>query len=195
MYEQICPVCQHPSIGGLTHPSCRTSWGIDGVVTLARYRGPVRPLVRQLKYGGATVVAQLVSPLVHYYKQHETLTLPPGIITGVPLHTHAYKRRGFNQADVIAQELGQATQYPVVTPILQRARDTATQTKLSKEERQRNLHNAFTLHPSVAKSELKGVTIILVDDVITTGATLREAAKVLKRAGVARVYGFTLAHD
>ena len=194
VYEQRCPVCQHPSIGGLAHPRCKSPWGIDGLVSIAYYRGPIRALIRQLKYAGATVTSELIEQLIVEYQKHETITLPPAIITAIPLDEQTVKSRGFNQSEIIAQILSQKLGYPYIASILQRQRKAVSQTKLSKDERRQNMQGAFSLTPDIAHT-IKSSSIIVVDDVFTTGATLREATKMLKRGGATKVYGFTFAQD
>ncbi len=192
IYAQVCPVCRGESIGGRTHPGCQTKWGIDGLISLAYYRGPVRNLIRQLKYHGATVTQELITQLIRTYSQHESLYLPPAIITSIPLFSTNQNHRGFNQADVIAQALSTSTHYPFVPDILKRSKNTPSQTKLTKLQRQQNMLGAFQINTS---ENIKNATFIVVDDVFTTGATLREAAKTLKHSGASNVYGFTVAQD
>ena len=194
IYDQCCPVCQHPSIGGLTHPRCKSPWGMDGLVSITYYRGPVRTLIRQLKYAGATVTSELIEQLIAEYQKHETITLPPAIVTPIPLDRQTLKNRGFNQSEAVAHILSQQLGYPCVSNILQRQHKLISQTKLSKDERRQNMQGAFSLIPDTSQA-IKDCTIIVVDDVFTTGATLREPTKVLKRAGAAKVYGFTFAQD
>jgi len=155
-------------------------------------------MIRQLKYSGARVVGELTGQLISRYQENEELLLPPSIITPIPLHSKTFKSRGYNQAEIIAQELSQATGFPLIPDLLVRAHMTASQTKLSKEERRKNIKGVFEINAQYyPKSDqaLKGSSVILVDDVFTTGSTLREAAKILKKAGISEVYGFTLAHD
>jgi ComF family protein len=192
IYDPICPVCQHPSVAGRTHAGCQTPWSIDGAISLTFYRGPIRSLVRQLKYHGVTVTQQLVGQILQNYLQHESLYLPPAIIVPIPLHQNSQNQRGFNQATVIAQVLASQTGYPMLQNVLQRHKNTPSQTKLSKSQRQSNMLGAFSLSTT---ENIKGASFILVDDVFTTGATLKEAAKVLKRARAKQVFGFTLARD
>lgn len=192
IYAPICPVCRGQSVAGLTHAGCRTPQGLDGLISLAYYRGPIKNLVRQLKYQGATVTQELILQLIQTYLQHESFYWPPAIITSVPLHVSSRNKRGFNQADTIAQALSTQTKLPFVPDVLQRHLQTPSQTKLSKEQRQTNVRGAFSLNST---ESIKGASFILVDDVFTTGATLREATKILKRAGAKQVFAFTLAQD
>jgi ComF family protein len=191
-YEPICPVCHGPSVAGRTHAGCQTVWGIDGLACLTLYSGPIRSLVRQLKYHGATVTQELITQLIQVYLQHESLYLSPAIIIPIPLHPQAQNQRGFNQALIIAQALANQLNYPLLSDTLKRTKNTISQTHLTKQQRQTNMQAVFALNTS---ENIKGASFIVVDDVFTTGATLREAAKVLKRAGAKQVFGFTLARD
>ena len=199
VYDLTCPVCQHPSIGGLTHPRCRSAWGMDGLYCVAYYRGPVRSLVRQLKYAGATVTEELIEQLMVYYFTLQQAGLSPAVITAVPMDYKSRKARGFNQAEVIAEVLSRQTGYPYISGVLERKSQSVSQTKLSRAERQINMRGAFGINKEIVEAasvdSLKNSAFIVVDDVFTTGATLREAAKVLKRSGAKRVVGFTLAQD
>lgn len=194
LYDQICPICQHPSINGLTHSRCHSPWAIDGVVALTKYRGISRNLVKQIKYRGATVVVEALPCIYQDYQKHEPIHIPPAIITPIPLHCQTLNQRGFNQAALIAKQLGQILDYPYVDNILIRHKQTTSQTTFSRADRLSNVRDIFSLN-DIDKSNIRGASFILVDDVFTTGATLREAAKVLKRSGAAKVYGFAIAHD
>jgi ComF family protein len=192
LYSQNCPVCRQPTIAGRTHVSCATPWGLDGLVSLTYFRGPIRPLIHQLKYRGVTILQTSISQLTQTYQQYEDLHLPPSIIIPIPLHKKSQNARGFNQAEIIADSLSSTTGYPQINDLLIRVKQTTSQTTLAKKDRQKNMRNAFQLKPG---QQVKDASFILVDDVFTTGATLREAAKTLKRHGAKYVYAFTLAQD
>jgi ComF family protein len=108
----------------------------------------------------------------------------------VPLHFARKRERGFNQSEILAQELSEVTDLPVLKKVLKRIKNTKDQTKLTPEERIENVKGAFTL---IDPEKIEGKRIILIDDVITTGATLSECASVLKEAGAERVMGATIA--
>ena len=97
------------------------------------------------------------------------------------------KRRGFNQSEIIAKELGRISNCKVVS-LLSKIKDTEDQARLNKEERLKNIKNCFKLCDRPGLSQ-----VLLVDDVFTTGATMKECCKVLKQAGIKKVWGFTLA--
>lgn len=114
----------------------------------------------------------------------------PDIILPVPLHPKRLRWRGFNQALVLARVIGRRWQIPVDPFILVRSRETPPQTQLSEKERRKNVRGAFSLN---SRKTVKGRIILLVDDVYTSGATVNECSRVLRRAGAKEVYVLTLA--
>jgi ComF family protein len=111
-------------------------------------------------------------------------------IIPVPLHPKRLRWRGFNQAVLLAREVGRSWQVPVDPFILFRSRETPPQTQLDEGERRKNVRGAFALNP--AKS-VQGKVLLLVDDVYTSGATVNECSRVLTRAGAREVHVLTLA--
>ena len=101
------------------------------------------------------------------------------------------RERGYNQAEILAKNLGKRFNIPVKNA-LERVKVTSTQVILKREERRENIRGAFAIKDSQIIST--NLQVILVDDVITSGATMLEAANVLKRAGIKRVWGIALAH-
>lgn len=142
-----------------------------------RHDGVARQLVLGLKYRRgkhlAGPLADLVAPLV-----------PAGVdaLVPVPLHENRVRERGFNQSELLANELGARVGRPVLAAALNRVRETPSQTGLSPSERVENVRGAFA-----AAERLDGQHVLLVDDVCTTGATLYACARTLRRAGVASV--------
>jgi ComF family protein len=108
------------------------------------------------------------------------------IIVPVPLHSIKQRERGYNQAELIASGIASIISKPIVTNAVYRTRHTQTQTKLTLEERRKNMENAFKTFDSVSKI-LNGKSCLLVDDVITTGATTNSCAKVLSLAGTTTI--------
>lgn len=112
----------------------------------------------------------------------------------VPLHPSRLKMRGYNHAALLAEGLAQKLEQPYVAQCLIRIINTKPQYKLKKEERLRNIKDAFSLNTKCVRL-VKGKTIVLVDDITTSFATLSECAKVLKHSGAAYVIGVTLAKE
>lgn len=110
-------------------------------------------------------------------------------IIPVPLHLSRKRERGYNQSKILAEEISKTVSVPVTKKVLIRKKKTKDQTHLSPEERERNVRGAFVVR---ANSVLQGKKVILVDDVMTTGATLKECARVIKEAGAREVVGVTL---
>ncbi|MDO4572436.1 MAG: ComF family protein [Clostridia bacterium] len=151
---------------------------LDGLSAGLRYAGAVQNAVHAFKYG-----AQL-----HYaafFAQY--IPLPEGwradCLVPVPLHPLRAWRRGFNQSEELCRELAKSASLPVRPALLRRVRRTPTQTGLDADARSRNVAGAF-----LARPEVRGLNIVLVDDVCTTQATLTACAKALKNAGAAHVY-------
>jgi competence protein ComFC len=113
-----------------------------------------------------------------------------GYIIPVPLHSSRERERGYNQSRILAEEISRLTFLPLLDKVLIRKKNTRDQTNLNAEERERNVRGAFAVRGQIVP---KGERVILVDDVMTTGATLKECSRVLKEAGVKEVAGVTLA--
>lgn len=122
---------------------------------------------------------------------HELL-VDAHLIAPVPLHRWRLLARRYNQSALLANQLGRLSQVPVVPDLLQRRRNTPSQGHLSRAGRSRNVAGAFAVHPRHA-ARVRGRAVVLVDDVLTTGATVAACARVLKRAGARQVDVLTLA--
>jgi ComF family protein len=149
------------------------------------YAGALRRAIHVYKY---EMVRALARPLAEFIVEHVTLPFPLDCLCPVPLHPARQRMRGFNQSHLLAERLGSAWRLPVETGLLQRVRDTAPQMQLPPEERRTNIRGAFTAD---AAARHRGIG--LVDDVFTTGSTLRECSRMLKHAGAERVLVLTLA--
>jgi len=112
------------------------------------------------------------------------------LVVPIPLHRKKLRERGFNQAELIAKVVAKHLQVRLTKGNLKRTKATITQTSLDRKERRRNLREAFTVKN---RDGFQAKNVLLVDDVYTTGTTIKEAAKVLKEAGVKEVYVFALA--
>lgn len=194
----ICVVCQRAAIGGITHPICKTSYTTDGVFSSLVYKGVVKKLIYQFKYKPhITALKDVLSDLFYenliqkeaFYRQinQESILVP------IPLHSSKLRKRGYNQAHLLAEGLAKRFGLEVVD-CLERNRDTKTQVGLTQDLRLSNVRGAFGVKKSFYPTIKEWQQIFLVDDVSTSGATLKEAAKVLKKEGVKKVWGLTLAH-
>jgi ComF family protein len=141
----------------------------------------LREIIHHLKYSDRVSLAKPLGDILKNCLEHESFT--GDLIIPVPLHRSRERQRGFNQAELIAARLGR----PMATRLLRRRKDTPSQTGLTRNQRKRNLASAFE-----ARGEVNG-TVIVVDDVYTTGSTMNEIARTLKRAGAERVEVLTVA--
>ena len=149
-----------------------------------------RPLVLGFKHGDHTHGAL---PLARWMvRAGEEMLKDADFIVPVPLHRWRLLKRRYNQAALLCHALGQLTQRPVLVDALVRQRVTASQGHLSAKERAENVHGAFVVRGAMAR-KIKGRRLVLVDDVMTTGATVKECAKILNAAGALRVDVLTLA--
>lgn len=195
---QICPVCEKPSPFGETHPGCRSRYSLDGLTSFLVYDGTARQAIHKLKYRLVTDLKDELFRLIFqdFSQRNEFLALNKFIIqyqpviVPIPLYWYKYNFRGFNQATLFGQTFAQKLKLPLSEKILVRKRATISQTKLTKEERRKNVADAFTVSPIIHDSQFN---ILLIDDVWTTGATLKTAGNLLKRSGAKKVWGLTIA--
>lgn len=153
-----------------------------------RYEHPLDLLERRFKFHGDLAAGRVLAELLVDAARRATLPMP-GLLLPVPLHRSRLAARGYNQALELARPLARALGLPLRHDCLQRVRATPAQTGLAAAARRRNLRGAFALAPDVALP----AHVALFDDVMTTGATLAECARVLRRAGVARVDAWAMA--
>ena len=162
------------------------------------YNGVVKEIIHKIKYRGVSdAIKELVgrfvvvmgrSPenfndLLHYIYEEKP------VITYVPIHWRRKRKRGFNQSEIIAKELGKIFNLPVVK-MLKKVKNTKSQTKLNEKERLENVRDSFGVQKGLP---LQMRNILLVDDVSTSGATMNECCRVLKESGVEKIWQFTLA--
>lgn len=166
----------------------RQQLGLNGLTTLFSYAEPaIRELIHQIKYRGHT---DAVNFLARHYQKKVLARLPRGdwIVTAAPLSRQRQRARGFNQSELIARCLIESVcDY---AELLVKKRETRPQVKLKKSQRQKNLLRSFAVKDGIETPE----RVILVDDVITTGSTLKEAAATLRQAGVKQIWALTIAH-
>jgi competence protein ComFC len=191
--EPVCPVCGRLAIDGTTHPVCRTRYVPDGLTSFFHYDGVIRTAVKSIKYRLVSDIAEEIISLIPAVCIEELQKqLPPGntALLPVPLHRTRQLERGFNQADVLGRQLARHISLPVLPDVLMRIRNTAPQVSMhDRNERRGNMDKAF----AVRSGHVVPNGVILLDDVFTTGATMRSAANVLKRNGAKWVWAVTMA--
>lgn len=193
----ICLVCNRQTYNGLTHERCHTRYAIDGAFSSVVFGKVAKKLVYRLKYKPflsslGDFMTDLFYEGIIQKEDFFRLNLLDALLVPIPLHNVKFKQRGYNQAAILAKGLGEKLTMPVVD-VLDRVRATQSQVNLDRKKRKENIEGAFALKDSGEKLVQKK-TIFLVDDVMTSGATLSEAARILKKSGAGKVYGLTLAH-
>ena len=184
----VCPYCERQAVGGCAHPGCFRRYGLDGLVVVCRYRGPVRAGIVKIKYKWIYDIEKvLVDLMAENLWKFDFLS--DSSLVPVPLHPRRKRWRGFNQAELLARDLAKRFKHPYVD-LLVRNRNTRPQIELKKDERKQNVAGAFSIRPS---RHIKGKSLILVDDVYTTGATMSECAKILKHAGAKEIWAMAVA--
>lgn len=200
--EAICPVCERLAVDGRTHPGCQTRYALDGLTSFFRYDGPIRSAVKQLKYRRVSSLASEFIDLIPSSSLSNlySLTSKLSFLIPIPLHWSRHRERGFNQAEVVGRMIAVRLDLVMRTDILRRTRKTTPQVEMKdRKERLGNMVGAFCVRqdfdtiPLHANGKRQNMGVILVDDVFTTGATMRAAANVLKRVGVKSVWGLTMA--
>jgi ComF family protein len=206
----VCSRCWQ-GVRFLKPPFCaRCGLPFEGAITTPFECANCREMDLHFRFARAAVAAEgLVLEAIHRYKYQRALWLEPfltdllvraakpelgreewDLIVPVPLHPAKKREREFNQAERIAACLGKTLQIPVSNQTLRRIEPTRTQTQLTREQRAANVQQAFALQ---ADAQIKDLRVILVDDVLTTGATTSACARVLRQAGAADVCVWTVA--
>jgi len=166
---------------------------MSGLVHLWPYGGVVRKAILGLKYKYATEIAKELSSNITSEVKSNRVALPKkATLVPIPLHKKRKNWRGFNQVEEIGKLVSEAVGWEFVPDMLVRRELRTPQTELKREQRKKNIKGAFALNPIYDIHNTK-YDIILFDDVYTTGSTLKEAAKVLRRNGSGDVFGLTIA--
>lgn len=208
--ERPCPLCLS-QIHFFSHPRCprcglgfATDCGDDHLCSgclaeertfakarsIASYAGLMAEVIARFKYQGASHLARPLSAFLAEYQDPEFPFSPFDLILPVPLHPQRLRQRGFNQSNLLARRISRRHSIPLDFTTLKRIRPTQPQTQLSGPERRENIRGAFEVQnpQTIQKKHL-----LLIDDVYTTGATVGECSKVLRKAGAGQVDVLTLA--
>ena len=196
--KSLCLLCNNPVFNNLTHPRCRKKYAIDGCFSALSYNKTAQKLIYSFKYKPyltdlKNVLTDLFYESIIQNEQFMKLIADGSwLIVPIPLSSPKLRKRGYNQAEILAKSLAKKFNFPVKN-LLKRIKETKTQVGLSNVQRKINVKEAFEFinHQSAIKNQ----NLLLVDDVATTGSTLLEATKILKKAGAKKVFGLTLARD
>lgn len=161
----------------------------DRAIAPFEYSGIAKKLILGLKYSNKKYYAEFIAKFIADCITENKLVFD--YIVAVPLCEKRLKSRGYNQAFLLAQQISKILNKPLLENVLIRVKETPTQTVLNKQERLLNMKDAFKVKN---KKLIKGKTILIVDDVYTTGATIDSCSKVLKDGGAMAVYCVTVGH-
>ena len=191
----FCSRCGDPVTGTITRDYVCSACvdrepAFDRARSALRFRGIIKDVLHRFKYSAATHLSGDLATMLHACVQTHYGRQPIDAVVYVPLHAVKQRARTYNQARLLAGELARLMRLPLADGCLARGRDTGTQTHLSARERMRNVRGAFLVHNA---GWVHGRNFLLVDDVMTTGATVNEVSRVLKEAGAAAVYVVTVA--
>jgi ComF family protein len=187
----VCPGCGRPCEEAQAGCGrCEQPLLPARVRALGRYQEQFRNLVHALKYSHKTALAGVLGPALAALAAQDAVLRKAEVVCAVPLHPARLRERGYNQSDLLARAVGAGLGLPVVEPIVRR-KNTRTQTaRRGDEQRRKNLDGAFAPKPG---STLEGRRVLLVDDVMTSGATLNAACRALLEAGAGPVLGLVIA--
>ena len=191
----LCTVCGIPfaTTGGIDHPCgpCRTSRPCFSSARAAvAFDGVPRDLIHRFKYEHKVHLAHPLVLLTREVLSSSVAAAGADLLIPVPLHRRRLRERGFNQAVLLGRPLARAWNIPFSFDTLRRVRWTAPQITLSADERETNVRGAFSVS---APDAVRGKRILLFDDVYTTGSTVAECCRVLRKAGADSVYIVTVA--
>jgi ComF family protein len=164
---------------------------MSGLRAVSVYQEPLRTCIHALKYEGNTRLAEPLGLLLA--KAYRVYGMRADVIVPVPLHSERQRQRGYNQTSLLAEVCARQVGVPLNTHVLVRHRATSSQVGLAAQERQQNVAGAFLCTPAFANGRLSGCTILIIDDVCTTGATIEACATPLFVAGAHAVWGLVLA--
>ncbi len=186
--EPICEICGLPiQKAGLCLSCSRSRPPYQALRSWSVFEGPIRQAIHSLKYRRNMALGDALA--FHLARYVSRLDWPVDMIAAVPSGKHRLAERGYNQVALVARPMGFILKIRYIPTILRRARETPSQVGLSHEQRESNVAGAFQASPTL----VSGKTILVVDDVATSGATLTACADALVKAGAKAVYGFTLA--
>lgn len=196
----ICIKCGRPFdvaddlVKDLICGECFLNPPYEKVRSVCKYEGVPANLIIRFKYSGALYLhSTLLALLIEGFKRHfegDSIDL----IVPVPLHKDRLKERGYNQSALLARSLAHIASIPLSFSTVVRTRYTIPQVRLRGKERRQNVKGAFAV-PNKAIHKVKSNSILVIDDVVTTGTTFHEVALALKKAGAAKVYGLAIARS
>jgi len=175
--------------------ACQSDYFLDQIVIATKYQNTLaEKIISNLKYH---FVVELVEPLVGLLSdqlraKQINQVLQSAILIPVPIHYRRFLKRGFNQSELLAEKLAEFYHCAVQTDVVKRTKNVKPQVGKNRQQRIENVQGSFEV---LAPEKVLGKTVVILDDVFTTGATMNEMARVLKNAGAEQVIGLAVAHE
>lgn len=189
--SQVCPRCNQITNKGKFCARCRQHVFLSGVIAAGYFKDPfLKEIIHSYKYEGIFSLGEKLSDFIIEKIKKEGVIFD--MITFVPITRGRKRYRGYNQSEILANNISGKLGKPNVK-ILLKIKETKTQVGLKRKEREKNLNGVFGL--TRRTYPIKGKRVLLVDDVITTGTTLNECAKVLRKAGAREIWGAVIAKE
>jgi len=181
-----CPVCGLPTADGSVCGEClKQPPSFDHTVAAFRYAFPVDKLIQALKFHERLILVDYLADALS-----QRIALRADCIVALPLHPARLRERGFNQSLLLARRIARRLDIPLLSGACERVRNTPPQSSLPWKERDKNMRQAFVCQPGAA---VHGKHVAIVDDVMTTGASIGELARALKQAGAREVSAWVVA--
>lgn len=198
--EQFCPYCEKRiTPNGFTCFDCQKKYSLDGLLVATSYQNKtVAKAIHLYKYRFVEKIGESLGSIILRAIQKSEIPLPD-LIVPIPLHPRRLRWRGFNQSKILSAYLAEKITpgFPLETAddLLERTRHTQSQMKIKNHaQRRKNIENAFKLS-GLNKKKIRNRRILLIDDVATTGATIFECARVLKKSGAQEVLATVIARQ
>ena len=184
-----CDICAAPGVAGVCRWCLEYPRGFDSLRSPYKFEGPIQDAIHAVKYRRVRAAAETLSDLMAQHLDRNPVQA--NVVIPSPLHPRRLRSRGYNQSELLARALGSKSGLEVRGDLLVRVRNAQPQVEASsREERRLNVVGNF-----LCKEGLDGETVLLIDDVATTGSTLSECAFALRDAGASTVHALTLARD
>jgi len=188
--NQGCPICHKKTEGGRLCRSCRSKNKLTGVIAYGYFHDPIlKKIIHQYKYEGISAAGEEIASLLVEVVKANGIRFD--VIAYAPVSRRRFNERGYNQAEILAKHLSKYFGKPFFREI-SKIKHTPTQVGLKRKDRIHNLEGTIVVKNGEV---LKGKRIIIIDDVLTTGATLNECARALRQAGARQVWGVVLAKE
>ena len=189
LVRPYCGVCAAPGVSGTCQWCLQDPKAFDSLRSPYRFQGSVREAIHALKYRGVRVAAGPLADLLTGYLARNPVSVD--VVVPAPLHPRRLRSRGYNQSALLARGVAAGLGIPLRETLLLRVTDSRPQVEArNRDDRRANVIGGFT-----CPEDVRGVRVLLIDDVATTGSTLSECARVLKAAGAPAVYALALARE